>query len=45
MELGPQNRMDCLAAKVFLNSGFPGTVFVALFRIAAETAVSEVHCP
>ena len=45
MELGPHNKMDGLAAKVFLNSRFRGTVFVTVFRTAVETAVSEVHCP
>ena len=44
MELGSHSWMDCLAAKLFLNSCFSAdTVFVTLFRTAVETAVSGVH--
>ena len=34
--------MDCLAAQLFLNTCFPDTVTVTLFRTAVETAVSGV---
>ena len=34
---------DCLAAELFLNSCFSDTVFVTLFRTAAETAISRGH--
>ena len=43
VELGCHSGMDCLAAELFLDSRFPNTVFVTLFRTAVETAVSEVH--
>ena len=43
VELGSHSRMVCLAAELFLNSCFSGTVFVTLFHTAVETAVSEVH--
>ena len=43
VELGSHSRMLCLAAKLFLNSCFSGTVFVTLLRAAVETAVSAVH--
>ena len=33
--------MDCLAAKLFLNSCFSDTVFVTLFRTAVETPLAE----
>ena len=42
VELGSHSMMVCLAAKLFLNSCFSGTVSETL-RIAVETAVSEVH--
>ena len=42
VELGSHSRMICLAAKLFLNSCFSGTVSET-FRIAVETAISEAH--
>ena len=41
--LGCHSWMECLAAKLFLNSYFSDTVIVTLFRTAVETAISEVH--
>ena len=35
--------MDCLVAKLFLNSCFSDTVFVILLRTAVETAVRVAH--
>ena len=35
--------MDCLAAELFLSSGFSDTVFVTLFRTAVERANYIVH--
>ena len=43
VELGSHSRIVGLAAELFLNSCFSGTVFVTLFRTAVETAVSEGH--
>ena len=43
VEQGSHSRMLCLAAKLFLNSCFSGTVFVTLLRAAVQTAVSAVH--
>ena len=42
-ELDSHSRTDCLAAELFLNSGFSDTVFVTLLRTAVERAISEVH--
>ena len=38
VELGSRIRMDCLAAELFLNSSFSGTVCVTLLHTAVETA-------
>ena len=35
--------MGCLAAELSLATCFSDTVFVTLFRTAAETAISRVH--
>ena len=35
--------MVCLAAALFLSSHFSDTAFVILFRLAVQTAVSEIH--
>ena len=43
VEPGSPSWMDCLAAELFLVSRFSDTVFVTLFRTAAETAISGVH--
>ena len=43
LEPGSPSWMDCLAAELFLISRFSDTVFVTLFRTAAETAISGVH--
>ena len=43
VELGSHSWMDCLAAELFLSSGFLDIVFVTLFRTAVEAAVSGVH--
>ena len=43
VELDSHSRILCLAAKLFLNSCFSGTVFVTLLRAAVETAVRAVH--
>ena len=42
VELDSHSRMDCLAADSFPNSCFSDTVYVTLFRIAVETAISDV---
>ena len=43
VELDSHSRTDCLAAELFLNSGFSDTVFVTLLRTAVETATGDVH--
>ena len=44
VELGSHRELDSLLFTLFLNSCFSSsTVFVALLRTAAETAISEVH--
>ena len=43
VEPGSQSRVDCLVSELFLSSCFLDSVFVSLFRTAAETAISEVH--